>query len=437
MSPNPHRVFISSSMGELAPERKVVHATLKGLELEPFAFEKDAPASPLPAKEVWEIELKAADVCLVMLYHKLGAYTLDEINLARELEMPILLYVKVGDPHPDDDLAERRPLTNEVQDYLDSVDHVETGLTPKWFEEAEELPHEVTKSFEHLKRHASHRLRQRAIDDAAPVHGKSRVGQETAHGTELAEEARVPVTMRPVELRNKVDRFSTSFFGRKKERRNLLKLVGRQAFTPIVGLDDMGRKAIVQKMAYEEFQEEFPDGAGITPMVSTDLGAPDEPAPQTVAPSVAADEPVDDILQAIWEAVYDAEGITVEADRRRLDLKKLNALVALTDVELDDGRVQELVNALENSKIIATMPDGHAPIGRPVKVAPMAEPGDLIEMLVEEIDVEIDTAMGELVAAKFAPTGGLPQKVGELIAEAFDEVDDEAALATWLGAPGS
>ena len=159
--------------------------------------------------------------------------------------------------------------------------------------------------------------------------------------------------------------------------------------------------------------------------------------PTAVAPSVAADEPVDDILQAIWEAVYDAEGITVEADRRRLDLKKLNALVALTDVELDDGRVQELVNALENSKIIATMPDGHAPIGRPVKVAPMAEPGDLIEMLVEEIDVEIDTAMGELVAAKFAPTGGLPQKVGELIAEAFDEVDDEAALATWLGAPGS
>lgn len=436
MAPNPNKVFISSSMGELRPERTVVRDTLLRLGLDPFAFEKDAPASPLPAREVWEIELKAADVCLVMLYKKLGKYTLDEIKLAQECDTPILMYVKVGDPHPDDEEAQRTIMTDEVRAYLDSVDHVDTGLTPKRFEQADELSHEIEVSFEHLKRYAVHRLKNRRIDDEEIVHGKSRAGDETIHGTKLTESPRVEISQRPVELRNRVDRFTTTFFGRAKERRRALKLVEKQAFTPIVGSDEIGRKSIVQKLAHEEFRDAFPDGAGLTPLtVGPDVA--DVPAPLADVPSLAPDEDVSDILQSIWETVYDADGITVEEDRRRLDLKRLNALVALTDVELDDTKIQQLVNALEHSKIVATMPEGHAPVGRPLSIEPMTDPGALAAMLAEETDVEVDPALLDLVAAKFAPTGGLPAEVGALISEAFDEVDDADELADWLGAGAS
>jgi hypothetical protein len=425
-------------MGELAPERKVVHQTLKNLGLTPFAFEKEAPASPLSARKVWEIDLKGSDVCLVMLYKKIGKYTVDEIELAQEEEIPVLLYVKIGDPNPDDGVAARATIVSqEVRDYVESLDSVETGLTPKRFEQPEELPEEITKSFRHLKRYASHLLKRRAIDGEAPVHGKSRVGEGTEHGTRIDEARRVEINKRPVELRNRVDRFPSTFFGRTKERKRLAKLVERQAFTPVVGASDTGRKSLVQVLAHEDLGDGFADGVGLTPLPFADPGPADVVSAQPDLPSMAPGDDIDDILQSIWEAVYDANGATVEVDRRRLDLKKLDALVALTDVELDEAEIQELVNALEKAKIVATMPEGHAPVGRPLEVAPLSDSGELMEMLTAETDVPVDPAMADLVAAKFASTGGLPAAVGALIEEAFNEVDDEASLAAWLGAGDS
>ena len=76
-------------------------------------------------------------------------------------------------------------------------------------------------------------------------------------------------------------------------------------------------------------------------------------------------------------------------------------------------------------------------LGRPVKGAPMTDAVDLMGMLTEESNVEVVPTLGDLVAAKFAATGGMPEKVAELMSEAFDEVEDEATLAEWLAASGS
>ena len=97
------RVFVSSTLGELAPERRAVARAISALRLTPVMFELGA--RPYPPREVYRAYLAQSDVFIGLYWQWYGQLAPgmqvsgleDEFELAREL--PRLLYVKA--PAPD------------------------------------------------------------------------------------------------------------------------------------------------------------------------------------------------------------------------------------------------------------------------------------------------------------------------------------------------
>jgi hypothetical protein len=92
------RVFISSTLVELAPERQAAKEAVSALELSPIMFEDGA--RPYPPREVYESSVKQSQIFIGLYWEQYGwvspAMTIsgleDEFNLSRG--MPRLLYVK-------------------------------------------------------------------------------------------------------------------------------------------------------------------------------------------------------------------------------------------------------------------------------------------------------------------------------------------------------
>ncbi len=99
------RVFVSSTLGELAEERQAVSRALSALRLTPVMFE--AGARPQPPTELYQAYLAQSDVFIGLYWQQYGQLVPgkdvsgleDELELARG--MPRLLYLKT--PAPDRD----------------------------------------------------------------------------------------------------------------------------------------------------------------------------------------------------------------------------------------------------------------------------------------------------------------------------------------------
>src|ERR1700751_726219 len=97
------RVFVSSTLGELAAERRAVQRAIRALRLTPVMFELGA--RPHPPQELYRAYLEQSDVFIGLYWQRYGwigpgmqvSGLEDEFNLARGL--PQLLYVKT--PAPD------------------------------------------------------------------------------------------------------------------------------------------------------------------------------------------------------------------------------------------------------------------------------------------------------------------------------------------------
>src|SRR6516225_5479346 len=97
------RVFVSSTLGELAAERRAVARAISALRLTPVMFELGA--RPYPPREVYRAYLAQSDVFIGLYWQRYGQLgpgmqvsgLEDEFELARDL--PRLLYVKA--PAPD------------------------------------------------------------------------------------------------------------------------------------------------------------------------------------------------------------------------------------------------------------------------------------------------------------------------------------------------
>lgn len=124
------RVFLSSSMDELAEERRTIRASLGEMKLDVFAFESDAGARPQSTRETYLAELRAADLYIGLFWRRYGRYTIDEYEAARRDDVPCLIYEKRVH-------VEERDA--ELQSFLDQIGKVETGLTVRWFEDASQL----------------------------------------------------------------------------------------------------------------------------------------------------------------------------------------------------------------------------------------------------------------------------------------------------------
>ncbi|MGZ8230985.1 MAG: DUF4062 domain-containing protein, partial [Burkholderiales bacterium] len=125
------RVFVSSSMQELAPERAAIRSALSELHMEGWVFEEDAGARAQTIQQTYKQEIDNADLYVGLFWRGYGDYTIDEFNYAREKQKDRLIYEKRSgiDGHRD----------ARLQAFLDQIGKVDSGLTVKWFDTPEEL----------------------------------------------------------------------------------------------------------------------------------------------------------------------------------------------------------------------------------------------------------------------------------------------------------
>src|SRR5262245_28090453 len=125
------RVFVSSKMQELAPDRKALKAALDALKVDAWVFEEDAGARPVSIQKAFLEEVEAADLYIGLFWKGYGDYTIEEYKHARKLGKDCLIYEKRAALN-----GERDP---RLQKFLDSVSDVKTGRTIKWFDDALQL----------------------------------------------------------------------------------------------------------------------------------------------------------------------------------------------------------------------------------------------------------------------------------------------------------
>src|SRR5215472_10052231 len=106
------RVFVSSTLGELAAERRAVARAITALRLTPVMFE--AGARPHPPRELYQAYLAQSDVFIGIYWQRYGQVSADmevsgleeEFLLAGTEGLPRLLYVKTPAPDREPRLAE-------------------------------------------------------------------------------------------------------------------------------------------------------------------------------------------------------------------------------------------------------------------------------------------------------------------------------------------
>ena len=125
------RIFVSSRMEELAPERSAIRAALSELHVDAWVFEDDAGARSKTIQQTYQQEIAAADLYIGLFWRGYGDYTIDEFNCATEKSKDRLIYEKRSDIE-----GRRDP---KLQAFLNQIGKVESGLTIRWFETPEQL----------------------------------------------------------------------------------------------------------------------------------------------------------------------------------------------------------------------------------------------------------------------------------------------------------
>jgi hypothetical protein len=104
------RVFVSSTLGELAEERRAVSRAISALRLTPVMFELGA--RPYPPAELYRAYLAQSDVFIGMYWQRYGQLVpgMQVSGLEEEFELsgelPRLLYVKTPAPDREPGLAD-------------------------------------------------------------------------------------------------------------------------------------------------------------------------------------------------------------------------------------------------------------------------------------------------------------------------------------------
>lgn len=130
------KIFISSTVEDLKPERQVIDEAIKELRFEPIRSET-RPTQAASPREVVETMARECDIYIGILGARYGwiipgegiSVTEFEFRTAREREKPILIYVK--------DVPEREP---EQDDFVKKVEDFETGFFRRdYFSDVEQL----------------------------------------------------------------------------------------------------------------------------------------------------------------------------------------------------------------------------------------------------------------------------------------------------------
>ena len=146
------RIFISSRIQELAPERVAIRAALDQLNLDGWIFEMDAGARPQGIQRTYRQEINNSDLYIGVFWRDYGAYTVDEFNYAKEKNKDCLVYEKRKDID-----GQRDP---NLQEFLDQIGKVETGITVRWFNTLDELREGVKQDVARWQAHKIRELRE-------------------------------------------------------------------------------------------------------------------------------------------------------------------------------------------------------------------------------------------------------------------------------------
>jgi DNA polymerase III delta prime subunit len=146
------RIFVSSRMQELAPERVAIRAALDQLNLDGWIFEMDAGARPQGIQRTYRQEINDSDLYIGVFWREFGAYTMDEFNYAKEKDKDCLVYEKRKDID-----GKRDP---NLQEFLDQIGKVETGITVRWFNTLDELREGVKQDVARWQAHKIRELRE-------------------------------------------------------------------------------------------------------------------------------------------------------------------------------------------------------------------------------------------------------------------------------------
>jgi len=126
------RVFVSSTLNELAEERKAVRRAITKLRLAPVMFESGA--RPHPAKELYQAYLSQSHIFIGIYWQSYGwiGPGLDVSGLEDEYNrsngLPKLIYIKTPSPNQDATLSQ---MLQRIKD--------ENATSYKYFKTAEEL----------------------------------------------------------------------------------------------------------------------------------------------------------------------------------------------------------------------------------------------------------------------------------------------------------
>jgi len=125
------RVFVSSRMEELGPERRAIKTALDDIRIDAWVFESDAGARPQSTRKTYVDELSDDDLYIGIFWKGYGEYTIEEYELAKSLKKDRLICLK----RTADD-GERDP---RLRAFLDQLSDIEKGLTIRWFHGPEDL----------------------------------------------------------------------------------------------------------------------------------------------------------------------------------------------------------------------------------------------------------------------------------------------------------
>jgi predicted ATPase len=203
------RVFISSTLGELAPERQAVRRAVERLQLLPVMFELGA--RPHPPRQLYRAYLAQSQVFLGIYWERYGwvapgedvSGLEDEYRLSSEL--PRLVYVK--DPAPG-----REPRLSELLARIRDDDRV----SYKTFGSARQLSQLVTR------------------DLAVLLSERFRVPAEAAAAS-------------AAEWRSTLPEVPTSFVGRDRERAALARLIAQHRLVTVVGPGGAGKTRLAME----------------------------------------------------------------------------------------------------------------------------------------------------------------------------------------------
>lgn len=150
---HPLSLFISSTMQELAAERRIVQATLSNYRMYGWLWEDDAGARPTPTRETFLQEVEACDIYLGLFWLDYGRYTIEEYEHAHLHGKPCLVYKKQVDKD------KRDPQLSNFLKRIEDVNNAK-GVTTRPFTTIEELATYVQQDVLHLLTHEFRANRQ-------------------------------------------------------------------------------------------------------------------------------------------------------------------------------------------------------------------------------------------------------------------------------------